>query len=66
MKIRVFNEMLFPIPGAVPLSGTPEQIGEALAGLRIPDYLDRLHEKERRTITGWISEGRFPWKRKGL
>ena len=42
MKIRVFNEMLFPIPGAVPLSGTPEQIGEALAGLRIPDYLDRL------------------------
>ena len=65
MKIRVFNEMLFPIPGAVPLSGTPEQIGEALAGLRIPDYLDRLHEKGEAYYYRMDIRGPLPLEKKG-
>lgn len=45
MKIRTYQEMLFPIPKARPISGTPEKIGEELAALSIPDYLDRLHQE---------------------
>lgn len=44
MKIRTYGEMLFPIPGAKPLSGSPEEIGRGLAALKISEFLDRLHE----------------------
>lgn len=44
MKIRTYTELLFPLPGARALSGSPEQIGAGLAGLGIADFLEDMHK----------------------
>ena len=44
LSIRTVQELLFPIAGSRPVSGSPEEIGKALARLDIAGYLEDLHK----------------------
>ncbi|MDD2958916.1 MAG: methyltransferase domain-containing protein [Lachnospiraceae bacterium] len=44
-QIRTYTELLFPIPGARVLEGSPAQIGEALLKLSLVEFLDDLHKE---------------------
>lgn len=45
LQIRTCLEILFPIPGAKALSGTPDEIGKGLAKMGIADFLEDNHKK---------------------
>ena len=44
LKIRTWTEILFPIPGARPVTGDEKAIAQKLRDLKIGNYLKYLHE----------------------
>ena len=45
LQIRTWTEILFPIPGARPVSGDEKTIAQRLRDLKIGNYLKYLHEE---------------------
>lgn len=46
LRIRTWLELLFPIPGARPLSGSPEEMGRSLARTGVARLLEDWHRGE--------------------
>ena len=65
MKIRTFQELLFPIPGSRTVGGTPGEIGSQLAAMGIADFLEDMHKAGGAFLYRIEVKGAFPLEKKG-
>lgn len=65
LKIRTCLEVLFPIPGAKVLGGTPEEIGKGLAQSGLVEFLEDHHKKGSSFYYRVEVKGTLPLDKKG-
>lgn len=63
--IRTVLEVLFWIPGAKALNGTPEEMGRQLAGMQIAEFLEDLHKQGGCFFYRLELKGTLPLDKKG-